>query len=55
MKIKIVKNPVKFNLAHFIGEEVELDEKMAAELIEAGVAEPVEVEEQHAKPAKKKK
>lgn len=54
MKIKIVKNPVRFNLAHFIGDVVEVDYKVGAEIIAAGVGEAIEESAAPAeKPAKK--
>lgn len=63
MKIKFVKSPVgAFSLAHFENDVVELESKLAAEVIEAGFGveviedskEESEVSEEEVKPKKKK-
>lgn len=60
MKIQFVKSPVgAFLLGYAENEVVELEEKLAAELIESGFAvevidEPTEITEEEVKPKKKK-
>jgi hypothetical protein len=61
MKIKFVKSPVGFfGLAHFENDVVELESKLAAEIIEAGFGVEVieesseEISEEEVKPKKKK-
>jgi hypothetical protein len=42
MNIKFIKAPAAYNLAYFEGDECEMDEKRAGELIEKGFAVKIE-------------
>ncbi|WP_291397353.1 hypothetical protein [Acinetobacter sp.] len=53
MEIRILKNPIRYNLAHFIGDVVELDEKIAEAMVKNGDGELVGTEEKPKKTAKK--
>lgn len=54
MKIKFIKSPAYYNLAYFVGDEAEFEDKRAKELIENQFAVEVESEEKPVKKTAKK-
>ena len=54
MKIKWIKSGAKFNMAYFVGDVCDIDEKKGTEIVKQGFAKIIEVETEPKKKTVKK-